>query len=258
MYAASLKRAFGSMSVPTKLPPKLGDWTPSATLMLRAAITRYGHDTGQDVSKALDKLPTKWAPKKVAKAPSDAEGERFREQVKQLPKGRRALVMIPLALGLRADEVLGLQRKHVERALESNELLVYRKGGEEQMLPCEKALPLLRELLATSRAVPPGLNGYKEGVRKERPWKHAYEVLSTSSKRSAYVQFYNMVRAAGTRARIERMHPHSLRHLFATRMMRDGAPIALIQWMLNHKDITTTMRYVHASGADAAKYMRSY
>lgn len=257
LYDAALKRAFGGVKVTPKVSERVLDWTPSATLILRAAVARYGVDHGQDVSKVLERIPVKWAPKRVAKAPSDAEGDRFREHVQKLPKGRRALVMLPLALGLRADEVLSLQRKHVERAVESGELVTFRKGGEEQVLPCKNAKALLKELLATPRALGGGRLSYRE-ARKERPWRHAYEVLSATSKRSAYVQFYNLVRVVGKRARIEKMHPHALRHLFATRMMRDGAPIELIRWMLNHKDITTTMRYLHASGVDAAKYMRDY
>ncbi len=48
---------------------------------------------------------------------------------------------------------------------------------------------------------------------------------------------------------------HDLRHTFATRAIRGGADVVKLQQVLGHKDVTTTMRYVHLSGLDAGTVM---
>lgn len=256
-YEALLKRAFGSADGPFKVSEELAEWTPASTAMLRAAVKRRGVDDGVDMAKVLAKLPPKWSPKRVVQLPSESEGRRFQERVEKLPRGRRALILLPLALGLRAEEVLSLKRRSVERAVDGEPLLVYRKGGEEQLLPSEKVRKPLLELLDTPRILKASISSWREGGGSKRPWKLSREILSGSSARTAYVTYYNMVRSVGDAVGVK-THPHLLRHLFATRMMRDGAPVAVIQWMLNHKDIATTMKYLHAGGADAAKYLREY
>jgi len=84
------------------------------------------------------------------------------------------------------------------------------------------------------------------------------ETLSSGQPISQYHVLHRLVQKVGDDAGIDALRPHKLRHAFATRMMRDGATLPVIQWMLGHSSPATTARYVHPGSMDAEKFVRSF
>lgn len=251
-YARMIERAFSG----DRLVANVAAWPESTKALLHAAIK---HRFGDRAEELLAEVPLRWAPKRLVRIPPEGEMAAYEREAALLAPGKRALALLPLALGLRASEVLGLERKNVERAAQHGELIVLRKGGEEQALPASKARHLFEDLLSTPPFVQVRLTQgplVRENDRRLRRWRLAGEILSAGQSITQYHALRNLIAAVGKKAGIVSLAPHRLRHAFATRMMRDGAPLSVIQWTLNHKSVRTTELYLHAGGADAEKYIR--
>lgn len=66
-----------------------------------------------------------------------------------------------------------------------------------------------------------------------------------------------MVKRYATKAGIQKnVHPHILRHTFATDLHRESRNIRLVQKTLGHSDLSTTMIYTHVHDEEAAEAMR--
>jgi len=152
---------------------------------------------------------------------------------------------------LRAEEVLRLTRQAVTRALKTGELIFVGKGQREESVSAKKIRPLLDDLLSARRA-----NGYELGGR--HAWAFAGEILSPRSYVTQYHLFHRMIRRVGHAAGIERLHPHLLRHAFTTRLVQKGAGAFAVQRAARHRQIATTMKYVHLNTTDVEPYLNEY
>ena len=72
--------------------------------------------------------------------------------------------------------------------------------------------------------------------------------LNKRGKRLSRQSVWEIIRAAGERAHIDKpLHPHTLRHSFATHLIQGGADVRTVQELLGHASVTTTQIYTHVS-----------
>jgi integrase/recombinase XerD len=149
----------------------------------------------------------------------------------------RALLEVMYGCGLRVAETVGLDRT----AIISDEgfLRVTGKGNKERVVPIgEAALRSLETYLSTAR-------GRLHPRRVSAPPDGMAVFLNARGRRITRQGVFNIVRDYGIRSGIEGLHPHTLRHSFATHLLEGGADLRTIQELLGHADIATTQIYTH-------------
>jgi integrase/recombinase XerD len=143
----------------------------------------------------------------------------------------RAMLELLYAAGLRVSELLGIKPESVN--LQEGWVRVLGKGAKERLVPVHaRALSALRIYLA---------------LRERRFKSPAPELfLGRSGRKMSRVQFWRALRDLGVRAGLRSpVHPHLLRHTFATHLLEGGADLRSVQEMLGHADLSTTQIYTH-------------
>jgi site-specific recombinase XerD len=148
----------------------------------------------------------------------------------------RAIVMTAYGSGLRISEVCGLKISDIDS--QRMTLRVLGKGGRERyvMLP-ERVLFLLRR--------------YWVAERPSKPWLFPGQQAGCPAS-PASVRHYLHAAAEKTGLR-KRVTPHVLRHTFATHLLELGTDVRVIQMLLGHRSIRTTMRYTRMTSRILAK-----
>lgn len=147
----------------------------------------------------------------------------------------RALLELLYGAGLRVSEAVGLDRGRVD--LSERLVRPLGKGGKERIVPLgREATEALRRYLSRGR---PFLD------RRHRPELFLNAQGGPLTRAGAFF----IVRNAAIRAGLEptRVHPHLLRHSFATHLLEGGADLRSVQEMLGHADLATTELYTHVS-----------
>ena len=192
--------------------------------------------TEEEMSAFLDGLARTEAPAGTV-GPS-AHPAKPRANAKLLLRRNRAILELLYAAGLRVSELTGLNLTDVDRR--EQVLRVRGKGRRERFVPygskAQAALddywPAREELLRRA--------GSKEKCEAVfvnrfggRLWVHS---------------ILNIVAKYATLANANwNLHPHSLRHAFATHLLADGADLRAIQELLGHRSLSTTQRYTHVT-----------
>ena len=181
------------------------------------------------------------APTRTRKLPrtlSPAESERLIEAANgTTPRGLRdrALVELLYGAGLRVSEAVGLARPSVD--LDSRIVRVIGKGDKERLVPLGRpAAESVRRYMAFGR---PHLD------RRHRPDLFLNARGGALTRAGAFLILRKLAEKAGLEP--ERVHPHLLRHSFATHLLEGGADLRSVQEMLGHADLSTTERYTHIS-----------
>ncbi|MEM8758662.1 MAG: site-specific tyrosine recombinase [Planctomycetota bacterium] len=150
----------------------------------------------------------------------------------------RAMLELMYACGLRASEVGGLAVDDL--VLDIGVVRVTGKGDKQRLVPAgAPALDAAREYL---EAVRPRL------VNAAAPATQAL-LLSRTGRPLDRAAVWHLVKKHAAAAGLRGVHPHRLRHSFATHLLSGGADLRTVQELLGHADVTTTQVYTHVDAS---------
>jgi integrase/recombinase XerC len=159
------------------------------------------------------------------------------------PQGQRdrALLELLYASGLRVSELVSLNLNQIN--LDTNEIRVWGKGSKERVVLMGKpATEALRNYLRQSR---PRFLGEK---------RNNAIFLNRYGQRIPERRVQKMLEDYAARAGIgKRVHPHMLRHTFATHLLDGGADLRVVQELLGHAQLSSTQIYTHVTKSQARK-----
>ncbi len=197
--------------------------------------------SAEDMNSFLDQL----ASMDAEKSPADKTQRREADgEAPLLIRRDRAILELLYASGLRVSELTGLNLADMDR--KEQMLRVRGKGRKERIVPYGSKAEAALEAYWPVRA---------ELLRRDSEHK------SPHSGREPEAVFLNHVGGRLTARTIGRivkkyvrlvninwdLHPHSLRHAFATHLLADGADLRAIQELLGHQSLSTTQKYTQVS-----------
>jgi integrase/recombinase XerD len=190
-----------------------------------------------DENPAADVAPPKRA-RRLPRTLSPGEAERLVEAAsgtKPRDLRDRALVELLYGAGLRVSEAVSLERGGVD--LDERLVRSIGKGGKERIVPLGRnAADALRRYLSRGR---PFLD------RRHRPELFLNAQGGALTRAGAFLILRRLADKAGLEP--GRVHPHLLRHSFATHLLEGGADLRSVQEMLGHADLATTELYTHVT-----------
>ncbi len=142
----------------------------------------------------------------------------------------RCLVILLLTTGMRRSEAVAITLEDID--LENGQLLVHGKGSKERTVPLtQEAIGAIRHYLTH---------------RKKTDCQRLF-VSQTGEAIQGRVVNQMLDRVLQKAELVGRgITPHTLRHTFATHLIRNGTDIRTVQELLGHSDIQTTARYLHS------------
>ncbi|GAC1703210.1 MAG: tyrosine-type recombinase/integrase [Candidatus Acidiferrum sp.] len=229
--------------LPKRIPAVLSAEEMSGFLNQLASL-----EPGSSADGRPSHLPRRAPRKSKSAAPRRGVGtNKAVDECLLLPRDR-ALLELLYAAGLRVSELTGLDLLDVEPT--ERMLRVRGKGNKERIIPygskAQEALarywPLREALL--QRASRTHAKSIAEGgalANNAVFLNYAGRRLTQRSVGRIVKKYVRLVNVNWD------LHPHSLRHAFATHLLADGADLRAIQELLGHQSLSTTQKYTHAS-----------
>ncbi len=202
----------------------------------------------QDVTAVMDS-PKLWAilPDLLSVQEVDGLLNAFSPRGEAMEIRNRTVLELLYSSGLRVSEAADLPLSAIDF---DNEIIrVTGKGEKTRIVPVGKtALKHIRNYLTAARP---------ELAEKNPHAKWLF--LSKTGRRLDRFRLWHIIREAALLAGISKsVHPHTLRHSFASHMLENGADLRVIQELLGHSDIATTEIYTHVSKSRLASIHRQF
>jgi site-specific recombinase XerD len=205
---------------------------------------------GQIAANPADLLPAPKLPHNLPKTLKPADISRLLEKIPAatpLEQRDRALFELAYSSGLRAEELVDLDTPSIE--FDSEQVRVEGKGSKTRFVPVGE--PALRSIAAY-------LERGRPALQSAEPDPALF--LSKSGRRLSTSDVRRRLRVWARHAATQTgVHPHALRHSFATHLLEGGADLRAIQEMLGHASISTTQVYTRVESARLrAAYAKSH
>jgi integrase/recombinase XerD len=175
-------------------------------------------------------------PRKTFRLPKVLSAEQVARLIDAAPTlFYRILLMTLYATGLRRAELAQLKVSDVDK----ERMVIHVKGGKGRK---DRDVMLSPKLLEE-------LEGYLRGLRRPPElWLFPGNRWHTGKRPITSKVIWAACREAATRAGLgDEIHPHTLRHCFATHLLESGADLRTIQLLLGHRDLEETTLYLHLS-----------
>ena len=205
--------------------------------------------TGDVAHNPVELVPS---PKRARKLPRVLTAEEVTALLDRIPAATpldlrdRAMFELAYACGLRAEELVELDVGSID--YEAEEVRVEGKGCKTRMVPAGE--PALRALARYVERARPALS---DGRGEQALF------LSKSGRRLSTSDVRRRLRVWARHAAVQGgVHPHALRHSFATHLLDGGADLRAIQEMLGHASVSTTQIYTRVESARLKRPMSGH
>jgi len=161
----------------------------------------------------------------------------------------RAILELLFSSGLRVSELTGLNRDQIN--LKKQEFSIRGKGSKLRLVfISDNARDALKKYLDERMDVDPALFA-KLGVKNRKLGNQDLRLTPRTIQR--IVKHY-----AAKAGIVKDVHPHTLRHSFATNLIQNGADIRSVQEILGHSSVTTTQIYTHVTNKRLKEIHRAF
>jgi integrase/recombinase XerD len=202
------------------------------SVMIQMAALRFLYLKTLKLPYQRDDLPLPKAPRQLPLVLSQEEVARLIESACNL--GDRTILMTLYSTGMRRSELCALRPEDIDK----ERMVVHirhGKGGKDRDVPLS---PKLHEQLRT----------YYRSLHCKPAWLFPSNQTRRSGQPITSKSIWNACRQATRRAGIAKaVHPHTMRHCFATHLLEAGADLSTIQLLMGHADIRETALYLHLS-----------
>lgn len=158
----------------------------------------------------------------------------------------KAMLELMYSSGLRVSELINL--KVIDIDLDMALVRVYGKGSKERVIPLGQfAINALNEYITYHRS----------SMLKKKPCDYLF--LNSRGDKMTRQAFFKILKELAKTQNIKTdFSPHTLRHSFATHLLKHGADLRSIQELLGHSDVSSTQIYTHISNEKLKENYKDY
>mgnify|MGYP000010200841 CR=1 FL=1 len=208
--------------------------TRKKAILAKGEFSNYINDFPQDLylyDKNLNKdyplISYDWFPKKVKKISKKS----------WIQKRNLALLYLLYGCGLRINEALSITKSHL---IDKNSITILGKGNKERLVP-------VLDIVANS------LENYLKEIPYDLPSDVSIFVGDRGNPLKASAFQRDLKNARVNLGLPKTATPHSLRHSFATHLLKNGGDLRIIQELLGHSSLSTTQIYTEVDDISLEK-----